>query len=223
AYPALAPIETSTERTKALSGLRVKGTASIERGGKTVSSRAGEILFASGRLSGIAIMDLAIYARELPCDVCIDLMPGMGEREVADFLKERAAKLSDLLAEHFFIGCFQRMLGQVIIKSAGVEASMPVSQLGCGHMEALARQIKRMRFPVLSVSGFKSAQATLGGAATSGFCPDTCESLSVKGLFAAGEVLDICGDCGGFNLQWAWSSGWVAGRAAAKDVLQNRK
>ena len=100
----------------------------------------------------------------------------------------------------------------MLVRYAGLEANAPLAALDDGQLHALARACKNFRLPVRGVGGFDAAQVTAGGVRTSGFNPETLESWFVPGLFACGEVLDVDGDCGGFNLQWAWSSGRLAGR-----------
>ena len=103
-------------------------------------------------------------------------------------------------------------LGKMLVKYAGLNANASLSSLTDGELETLARSCKDFTLEVKGTEGFDSAQVTAGGVKTSGFNPETMESWFVPGLFACGEVLDIDGDCGGYNLQWAWASGRVAGR-----------
>ena len=113
----------------------------------------------------------------------------------------------DLLA-----GCVQGRLGQMLCKYAGVPAG-PMSLVTGDMLDAVARACKDFRLPLTGTAGFDQAQVTAGGVETADFDPHTLESRLCPGLYACGEVLDIDGPCGGFNLQWAWASGLLAGRA----------
>ena len=100
----------------------------------------------------------------------------------------------------------------MLCKYAGVSGELTASQLGGAQLQALAAACLCFSLRVTGVSGFESAQVTAGGIRTQEFVQETLESRLVPGLFACGEVLDVDGDCGGYNLQWAWSSGRLAGR-----------
>ena len=98
-----------------------------------------------------------------------------------------------------------------------------MENLSARQLDELARMCRDFRFPVTGVTGWQNAQVTAGGADTSQFEPDTMQSKLMPGLYAAGEVLDVDGPCGGYNLQWAWSSGALAGMSAARALTSGRK
>ena len=106
-------------------------------------------------------------------------------------------------------------LGRVVVKAAGLPTQAALSALSEEQLKAAAQQCLDFCLPVLGVDGFEAAQVTAGGLRTDEFDPNTLESRLVPGLFACGEVLDIDGPCGGYNLQWAWASGALAGRLGA--------
>ena len=109
-------------------------------------------------------------------------------------------------------GIVHNRLGKMLVKYAGLNVNTSLRELNDGALGKLAKACKDFRLPVQGTEGFDKAQVTAGGVKTSGFNPETLESWFVPGLFACGEVLDIDGDCGGYNLQWAWASGRLAGR-----------
>ena len=109
----------------------------------------------------------------------------------------------------------QKKVGQLLLKEAlGSKLSRGVDDLSDGELRKISAMLKRFTLEVKGVLGWKQAQVTAGGVRTSEFDPKTMESRIVPGLYAVGEVLDIDGDCGGFNLQWAWASGRLAGDCA---------
>ena len=109
-------------------------------------------------------------------------------------------------------GILHNRLGRVVLKQAGFDLTRHADTLTEKEVQCIAHQIKFFPLTVVGVMGLEQAQVTAGGIKTSEFRPDTLESRLCPGLFATGEVLDIDGDCGGYNLQWAWSSGRLAGK-----------
>ena len=103
-------------------------------------------------------------------------------------------------------------LGRMLVKYAGLDARSPLKVLDSGALHRAADACKRFELKVTGTEGFDSAQVTAGGIRTSGFDPATLQSWFMPRLFVCGELLDVDGDCGGYNLQWAWASGYTAGR-----------
>lgn len=220
-YPALTQLKTDTKIAASLRGVRVNGLVSVkERGSPQISVSDGEIQFTAYGLSGPAIMDISAAALKPHGDrnvVVIDLMPHMDDRELREALFIRKRRMSHLLAEDFLVGMLNKKVGQLLLKHSGIEKlSLQVKELGDTELSRLAKCIKGLEFSVKGHTGWEHAQATGGGVDTYEFSAMSMESKIVNGLFATGEVLDIYGDCGGYNLQWAWSSGHTAGLAAAE-------
>ena len=128
------------------------------------------------------------------------------------WLHSRRTALSRQEAGALLTGSVHPRLGRMLCKAAGINGGQPVSELTDRQLEALCRQVREFTLPVTGTCGFDQAQVTAGGLRTGEFDPRTMESRLVPGFYACGEVLDIDGDCGGFNLQWAWASGRLAGR-----------
>ena len=121
---------------------------------------------------------------------------------------------SGLLAEELFTGILHNRLGRVLTGAVGIKGNSPISQLSDVELEAACAAAKGFCISLTEPMGMDNAQVTAGGILTEEFFDNTMESRLVSGLYACGEVLDIDGDCGGFNLQWAWSSGYLAGKCA---------
>jgi predicted Rossmann fold flavoprotein len=222
-YPALTQLKTDTKIAASLCGVRVTGRASvIGHDSSEIAQSEGEIQFTAYGLSGPAIMDISAAALTGQNDkavVALDLMPHLSNKGLVKMLALRKERLSHLLSLDFLVGMLHKKVGQVILKHAGVlKLSLPVCELCDSELLRLARLIKRLVFQVEGHTGWEHAQATGGGADTAEFSASTMESLLVSGLFATGEVLDVYGDCGGYNLQWAWSTGRAAGLAATAEV-----
>ena len=136
----------------------------------------------------------------------------MAETELTALLSERCARFPKLAAEELLTGLLQSRLGKTLVRRAGLDAVTAAERLAVGRL------VKCCAVEAVGVLGMDSAQVTAGGIRTAQFRADTLESRVAPGIFACGEVLDIDGDCGGYNLQWAWSSGFVAGESAAKSL-----
>ncbi len=206
---ALSPVKTK-ENTKALKGIRAKGNVSLFDKGKPVRTEKGEIQFTDYGLSGIAVMQLSRLCREGSI-LSLDLFPEKTKDELLDMLTKRKSRLSHLKAEDFLTGFLHKALSQYILATAGIKVITPVSTLSKKELSILASFIKALSFTVTTVIGKEQSQASSGGAYLSDFNPETLESLKCPGLYCTGELLDVVGDCGGYNLHWAWTTGFIAG------------
>lgn len=217
--PAIAALKTPPELVKSLKGQRAECRIQLEADGKLLRSENGEVLFSETGVSGIACMQLARGCSEAlkagkKCAVRIDFLPG---KNVFDLLCDRAEKLPKRAMEDFLNGIVSKRIGMALVKLAGVEMTRQAENLKTGEIRALAGLLGGWTIPVTGVQGFDQAQVTAGGINLKDFDWNTMESKRVPGLYAAGEVLDVDGDCGGFNLQWAWASALIAARAMMKD------
>ncbi len=214
--PALVQIKTSSDAVKGLNGIKINAKAYLYKGKKYISSEIGEILFTNYGLSGPPIFQLSALAQSDGMSVLIDLMPEYSFEEIYKMLLERKKLLSHLLSDSFFNGMINKKIGMMILKKSGVyKLSLPVCDISNETLKKACENIKNFSFDIKGLNGFENAQVTAGGLETNMFNCKTMESKIIKGLYAAGEIFDIYGDCGGYNLQWAWSSGYIAGVNAA--------
>jgi len=222
--PALVHLKTESRLPNSLKGIKFFGTATAAVGDKVLKTELGEILFTETGLSGLPIFQLSIFLHSYKnLIINLDFMPEHDESALSAMLFKRRENLAHLTAENFLNGLINKKVGQAITKLAGVEKlSLAVSNIPDKTLNKIATLIKKLPFEISGTTGFKFAQVTAGGAKTHQFDERTMQSKLVDGLFASGEVLDICGDCGGYNLQWAWASGYVAGKnAATKEAAAN--
>ena len=211
-FPAIAALKTPPEAVRGLKGIRAEGEIALLSGGETLRMERGEVLFAEAGVSGIAAMQLARAANEAlragrPCAVRLNLAP---ELDVGALLGERAKALPRRPLEDFLNGIVPKRLGQALVRDAGLGMTRAAGTLTPAERAQLAGRIGGWTLPVTGTQDFDQAQVTAGGAQLRDFDVRTMASLRQPGLFAAGEVLDVDGDCGGFNLQWAWSSALMA-------------
>ena len=217
--PALVQLRTEGTWTRALKGVRAAAEVTLYRGGTVTARASGEVQFTEYGLSGPLIFDLSRQAREGGvCQLSLDLLPGVSHGEVRALLQQRVSTRPALLLDDIFTGTVQNRIGRVLVKYAGLSGNQPLQACKGKELDELVRAVKGMTFTVNGDLGFDNAQVTAGGISTREFDPGTMESQLCPGLYACGEVLDVDGDCGGYNLQWAWSSGLLAGlNAGAKE------
>lgn len=216
ATPSLVQLKTETDFVKQLKGIKVDAKATLFCGGKSLAENTDEVLFCDYGLSGPAILQISRESArdDRKYEISLDLYPERDAEELLSSLSKRAVLLKDRSLEDFFTGSLNKRLGQVVLKYSGFKLSDPVSSLSKTDIERITNTLKDFRFKVTSNTGFLNSQVTAGGLSTKEFHEKTMMSKKIKGLFCAGEILDIDGDCGGFNLAWAWSSGMLAAESA---------
>ncbi len=215
-WPSLVQLRTEGSVTRGLKGVRTQAQVSVLRGGRIAAEERGEVQFTEYGLSGPAIFAVSREALETPdTEIALDLFPDLQTEELYLLLKQRAETRPGLTLDDLFTGTVQNRLGRVLVSSAGLSGAAPLTR-SLGALQMLAERAKAFPFRITGDLGFNQAQVTAGGIRTCEFNPKTLESRLCPGLYACGEVLDVDGDCGGYNLQWAWSSGWIAGIHAAE-------
>ena len=214
--PTLVQIKSDWHGCASLKGVRANCRVQIFRDEQLHSAGKGEIQFTEYGISGPVIFEVSRdVCREKGKWVCLlDLMPDLDTPLLPLLQKKRQTSLT---AEDLLTGILHNRLGRVVVKEAGISLYVPVRQLEDWELEKVCDKVFGLEIPLSEPMGMDSAQVTAGGILTSEFDPETMESRFVPGLYACGEVLDIDGDCGGYNLQWAWSSGRCAGASAGKE------
>lgn len=216
-YPAIVQLRTKTDIVRQLKGIKVNADAQLFIENRLVSKEYGDVLFCDYGLSGPPILQLSGYCRDYSDNikVSLDLMPEYPFNELYDLLLKRKDKLSYRNCDEFLTGLLNKRLGQVVVKQIGVKMTDSVVSLKNHQLKTIASIIKGMQFDVVGNTGFDNSQVSGGGLDTCEFDSKTMMSKKDMGLFAIGEILDVYGDCGGFNLRWAWSSGMCAADAVA--------
>lgn len=222
--PALVQLKTETESVRALKGVKVNAKASLYKNNAVQRTEYGEVLFCDYGLSGPPILQLSrpVEREKGSFFVSLDLMPEYLPEQIEEKLQERRTNLKARPVGEFLTGFLQKRVGQTLLKAAGLRLSDDVSAVDAAAVKKLVKLIKDWRFQVTGTTGFLHAQVTAGGLSTDQFDRETMMSRRHAGLFAAGEILDVDGDCGGYNLQWAWSSGMVAAEGIIA-FLEGRK
>lgn len=214
-HPALVQITTETGYPRSLKGVKADCELTLREGRRELGKSSGEVLFTENGISGPAAFDLSravSTAGDRSMVIDIDLLRAYEGGQVYSMLCERRKTAPALPTAELFTGALHNRLGRMIVKYAELDANKPLAELNDKDIAKAVDSCKRFSLPVRGTEGFKDAQVTVGGMKTTEFDPKTLQSRLVPGLFACGEVLDVDGDCGGYNLQWAWASGRLAGR-----------
>ncbi len=220
-YPSLVQVKCNPKLTTPMKGVKTEASVSVFVDGKLKQTEFGELLFTDYGLSGPAVFQLSRIAsvglnEGHKISFFADIMPHVTRDEVYYHLCCRNRQVP---VEDFLTGMINKLCARQLLKKCGVQKFNTTAQvLDDNAINLLADTIKGWEFEITGTNGWHQAQVTAGGINTKEFNPSTMESILCDGLYAAGEILDVDGDCGGFNLQWAWSSGFVAGTEAAKSI-----
>ena len=218
--PALVQLRCAEKFYKSISGVRVQGTVEIYADDIFLASDTGEIQLTNYGISGIPVFQVSRYAakalyKKQSVTAVLNFMPDMNKEEFLLFLQERITLCPYKTLDEFFTGVFPKKLCELWIRLSRLPKEMRVSDLSGEQLEKLVLLIQHLRTHITETNSFEQAQICCGGVDTTEINPDTLESNYVPGIYFAGELLDVDGICGGYNLQWAWSSGFVAGKEAA--------
>ena len=218
--PALVQLRCAEKFYKSISGVRVQGSVEIYADDIFLASDTGEIQLTNYGISGIPVFQVSRYAakalyKKQSVTAVLNFMPDMNKDEFLLFLQERITLCPYKTLDEFFTGVFPKKLCELWIRLSRLPKEMRVSDLSGEQLEKLVLLIQHLRTHITETNSFEQAQICCGGVDTTEINPDTLESNYVPGIYFAGELLDVDGICGGYNLQWAWSSGFVAGKEAA--------
>ena len=219
--PALVQLRCQGNMYRQMAGVRTEAGVRLLVDGELAAEDRGELQLVDYGLSGIPIFQVSRFAaraldQRRRVTVRVDFMPAWEEREAFGLLKKRASLLGYKPVSDFFTGMLNPKLAQVLIKCSGVNPSLKAGELTGKQLGRILGQLKSYEAIVMSVNPFANAQVCCGGVDTRRVDPRTMQSRIKRGLYFAGEILDVDGICGGYNLQFAWSSGVTAGRSAAR-------
>lgn len=228
-FPALVQLKLSGRFFPQIQGVKFQGKAQLFSQGQKLAEDFGDILFTNYGISGPPILQLSRQAGSLlqhnrDATLRISIFYDKSKKEMENILQERFKNMQKRPLKDSLIGLINKRLIPVVLKEAGIEKiSKPVNTLKPKGIQKVAKLLVDWPFKVVGTLSWQNAQVTAGGVDTDEVNPYTLESKLVEGLYFSGEILDIDGICGGFNLQWAWSSGHVAGENAARAVILSRK
>lgn len=224
--PALVQLKVKSHPLAKASGVRTETKVEIFDGSDTnnppviLGSDTGEVQITAYGISGIPVFQISrlaaklLYEKKTPV-VRIDFFPGMSEEELKSYLQKRTQNRETYMVSEFLLGLLNQKLITVLLKTAGIPEKLYVKKLKTPDWDRLISTLKRLELVISDTNGFDNAQVCAGGVNLTEIASDTMESRICKDLYLAGELLDVDGICGGYNLQWAWASGYLAGCAAA--------
>lgn len=208
------------EFTKALKGVRSICKMNLIIDGEKALENYGEVQFTDYGLSGIPIMQLSRFVSVSPSNdiyIELDVTPDFSAEEIRKYLYSRR-NIDKGLCENMLSGIMNKQLCIVLMKECDIQVNGRINELTDSEIERLADIIKCWKIKIKNSRSFDYAQVTAGGADCSQFNAKTMESILVDNVFCCGEALNIDGDCGGYNLQWAWASGRLAGNTIAERI-----
>lgn len=220
--PALVQLKLNYKKLKALSGIKFEGSAEIIIDGKPVQKEFGEILFTDYGISGPPILQLSRNASKAllykkATAIKVDIMSNISKTDLKEFLENHWGAFGYRSVHDSFIGLINKKMIPILLKESGIEDIHKACwELTWKEKESILTLLKEWQFDVIGTNGFNNAQVTAGGVNTAEVNPETLQSKILPNLYFCGEMLDVDGDCGGFNLQWAWASGYTAGKSAAE-------
>lgn len=221
-FPGLVQLKLESPYLKQLDGVKFLGLAEIYIDNRCILKDSGDILFTSYGISGPPILQLSRTALKYMnngknVELRVSIINTKTEDELVDYLVCRFSFMTKKTIELGLIGLINKRLILPILKELNIDKNKNVISLSNDEIRNLAKILTSWSFKVIGSQSWGNAQVTAGGINTDEVDNKTMESKIVSGLYIVGELLDIDGDCGGFNLQWAWSSGYIAGLNAAKN------
>ena len=215
--PSLVQINSSWPELPSLQGVRANCHVQIFHNGESYAHSTGELQLTEHGISGPVVFEISrdVCAAPGKWTAKLDFLPDVPMETLEAELQRR--RRTNLPMEELLTGILHNRLGRILTKAAGIKSKQYANQISNHELNEVVAAVKGLEIDLTEPLGMDSAQVTAGGVLTDGFDPVTMESKLVPGLYACGEVLDIDGDCGGYNLQWAWSSGRCAGLHAGKD------
>ena len=226
--PALVQLKSDNKFCKIMAGVRSTGTVKIYIDGEEISRDTGEIQYTDYGISGIPVFQVSRFAvrgvfEKKKVTAAIDMISDIEYDEIASDIEMRIKREPQKTIEQFFAGIVNKKLVSAAAKSINADINMPVGEAGKEMCFLIVKQLKNFIFNITGYKGFENAQVCQGGIELSQINPDTMESLNTKGLYFAGEIVDVDGKCGGYNLQWAFSSGHLAGLMSSRSKNIERR
>jgi len=219
--PALSALRCSDRFFRKLAGVRTQAKVTLYVNGRENAHDTGELQLTSYGISGIPVFQLsrcAAYALENgdKAEAALDLVPDKSSRWLAQFIEKASAQHPAYSMSMILSGILNSTLAEVLTDLVHGDRTAPADSWDRGSILSLVSLIKSLRVNISASNGFDNSQVSAGGVDTAQIDPSTLSSLIVPGLYITGEVLDVDGICGGYNLQWAWATGYLAGRSAGR-------
>lgn len=216
--PALVQLRCREEYLKAVAGVRAEGRILVYQGKSCIAEDAGEIQFTDYGISGIPVFQISrevnyILREQKEAEVVINLLPDYDDESFLQLIASRRLLQTDRSVEEFFTGMLNKKIMSLFTKLSGLKPNAPVEQADESAVKQVYELCRNWKLHVTGSNPYDNAQVCAGGVDVSEVT-ENMESRRIPGVYFAGEILDVDGKCGGYNLQWAWCSGYLAGIAA---------
>lgn len=216
-YPALCGLVISDKDLNLLKGVRAEALARLYSGNALLGSEMGEIQFTDKAISGIPVMNLShLCENKKNLKISLDLCPEINEKDLFNHIKQSVNNSPEAEFETVLNGIVNLKLGFAVMNRSGIKSQTKCNKVNDFQIKNVLNQLKKFEISIKSAKGFDNAQVTKGGVKTAEVSPVTMMSKKATGLFLCGELLDIHGDCGGYNLHLAFTTGRIAGHSAGK-------
>lgn len=225
--PGLVSLISDERFCKALGGVRCNAKVTLMINQKAEAKESGEVQFTEYGVSGIPVFQFsrqAAYALkdQKEVNVIVDFFKDQSEQEFQFFTRLRYESLKERTLEEFLTGMLNKKINMVLIKQSGLKPGMLTEEVGFEKILQLMQMSRNFPIHICDVNTMENAQVSAGGVDLNEI-DEKMESMLVPGLYFAGEIVDVDGKCGGYNLQWAWSSGYVAGMNASGSIKEPDK
>jgi len=218
-FPGLVQLKIHNNNLKRISGIKVDGEISVQIDGDDIKKDFGEILFTNYGISGPPVLQLSRHCinmieKNKKVVIKLDIFPKYDKNELFQLLKNRFINMKYKTIRESFIGLINKGLIDIILRESAIEkTNIPGTKFKTKDIYKIVNTLKEWKFEVLGPHYWEHAQITAGGVETSEINPETMESKLIENLYIIGELMDVDGDCGGYNLHWAWATGYTAGRS----------
>ena len=216
-FPSLVPLTCGSATVKSMKGIRANNAYLTVTDGKSSLSSQGEVLFTENGVSGIAAMELASFTEKVRANgknpvLTIDFLPDYSREKLYEYITLTAEKYPDRAVDYLLTGVLPKPISAALLKDAGIySGNCKFSDVDSSAAEKILNSVKSYSILLTGTKGYNFSQVTCGGVDTRGVNESTMESRLVDGLYFCGEILDVDGRCGGYNLHWAFASGLTAG------------
>ncbi len=223
--PALTALICKEDFFKSISGVRCECLISLTKDSAIIGSEYGELQITEYGVSGIPVFQLSRHVAAVPGEysVVIDFMPGVDDESFIQMMQTRILSFQGAKIKEFFLGILNNKLNALLISLSGLQPDDIIDDSNRDALIEAVSLIKCLKLDVKGTKSFENAQCCSGGVPLSEL-DDNCQSVKCPGLYIAGEMIDVDGKCGGYNLQWAWTTGYIAGKAAgmeSQDIISD--
>ena len=216
-YPALCGLTANEKGFNILKGVRAQCKVTLYINSTPCAEESGEVQFTDKGVSGIPVMNLShLCKNNKNISLILDLCEDISRTELQEHIKSIKASSPHKETENVLSGITNTKLGFTVINRLSIKPHTEISALSLSDINKICDALKHFEINITGTKGFENAQVTCGGVNTDEVNPKTMMSKLVEGLFICGEILDIHGDCGGYNLHLAWTTGRIAGNGAAE-------